>query len=151
MTLEGVRAGLASPEVMDARLARQGDARRILDRLIGHTFSRSGAPAGRILTPLLATLRRRAPIVGVVRLTAAAADGGPAWRVDVPFTAQERSVWEARIAEAAGWRGLGVESAELLAPQAAWTYTDMVRSLCGRPVPVETSRKALVREEAACA
>lgn len=151
ITPEGVRAALDAPESMDSRLARQGDARRILDRLIGHTFSRKGAPAGRILTPLLASLRRRAPVVGVVRLVVPSSDGGPAWRTDVAFTEAERELWVQRIAELASLPGLAGATCEWLPPRAAWTYNDLVRALCGRPVPVHVESGVASREEAVCA
>lgn len=151
ITIEGVRAALDAPEAMDPRLARQGDARRILDRLIGHTFSRRGAPAGRILTPLLASLRRRAPIVGVVRLVVASVDGGPAWRTEVAYTAAERELWKQRVSELANAHGLAAVRCEWLRPQAAWDYNDLVRALCGRPVPLRIGDGVETRAEALCA
>jgi len=137
LTHQGVRSALDAHEPLDARAARQGDARRVLDRLIGHTFSRSGAPAGRVLTPLLASLQRQSPIVGVARLVVLCKNGGPPWRVEVPFTAAESSLWRARIAELNAHPGVSQASAEILPSQPAWTYNDLARAACGRPVPVQ--------------
>lgn len=132
LSAEAVRRAFAAPEPMDARNARHGDARRILDRLIGHTFSRKGAPAGRILTPLLASMRRYAPASGVVRLVVPAADGGPPWRTEVTFTAPERDVWVARLRELQRVPGIEMSIEGRLAPQSAWGYNELIRALCGR-------------------
>lgn len=150
ITPAGVREALGAHEPVDPRQARQGDARRILDRLIGHTFSRKGAPAGRILTPMLASMRRRAPVVGVVRLVVASADGGAPWRAEVPFTAAEREMWEQRALDLATHEGVSAVQCEWLPPQAAWSYTELVTALCGRAVPLDVGRAFRTREEALC-
>lgn len=136
-TAAGVKEALTRIEPFDARAARRGDARRILDRLIGHTFSQPRAPAGRILTPLLAHLQRTDPIVARVRLVVPCADGGPPWRAEIDIRASQRELWRARFAALGDARPLRIARRETLSPQHAWGYAEAVQAACGRPVPVK--------------
>lgn len=62
--------------------AWRGDARRVIDRLIGSLSGVAGA-VGRVQGSLLMTLAEQRPVVGVVTHTLAAADGG------APFVARQ--------------------------------------------------------------
>jgi len=123
-------------EAMSLRMqgARRGDARRVLDRLIGHTFSRPGQPVGRVLTPLLSSMAARPPMVGEVRLVIPASDGGPPWRVRVPFTAEERALWLRRIEEIRAMAPMAAEG-EVASKGQPWTYAEMVLAAAGRSIP----------------
>lgn len=137
MTPAALRQALANPEAPQPSAARQGDARRILDRLIGHTWSRRGAPVGRVLTPLLAAMQRKPPIVGAVRLVVPCPDGGPPWRVDVAYTAAEREMWRERLKALESHPGVKRALRRTAPPQQAWGYTELVRAAAGRANPLE--------------
>jgi DNA topoisomerase-1 len=69
-----VQAALRDAQPFDEMLAEQGDARRIIDRLLGSLSDQSGA-IGRVQGSLLVALAEQRPVVGVVTHTLAAVDG----------------------------------------------------------------------------
>ncbi len=75
-------AALKSALPFDPSMASQGDARRIVDRLIGGLSSPEGG-VGRVQGSLLLALKDQRPVVGVVTHTLAASDGRG------PFIAQQ--------------------------------------------------------------
>jgi len=85
-----------SPEV--ARRALAGDARRIVDRTLGHACSRAGVPVGRVFTALLREMAESDPVIGHVTLRIPAADGGRPFVARVPVTARNEAEWRARAA-----------------------------------------------------
>lgn len=123
--------GAREPMLPVMRGARRGDARRIVDRLIGHACSRPGRPVGRVLTPLLSAMAQQAPVVGEVRLVIPAADGGPAWRVRVPVTAADREVWQRRAQALAQGAAL-MSSGTAMRQGRPWTYAELVLAAAGR-------------------
>ena len=76
----------ASP--FDPLSAAKGDARRVLDRLIGSLSSAEGA-VGRVQGSLLLALAAQKPVVGVATYTATADDGGECWVAERPVYAGE--------------------------------------------------------------
>lgn len=74
-----------APESM--RLAAPGRTRAAIDRIISSTWTRPGAPAGRVMTPLLASIgsHRTGQQTGEIRLTASAADGGRPFLAIIPL------------------------------------------------------------------
>ncbi|MEO7326575.1 MAG: toprim domain-containing protein [Dokdonella sp.] len=99
LDLEGVRAAFARPMPVAPSASRAGDARRIVDRLIGHCFSRPGLPVGRVFTALLQSLQDNEPVIGHVTLTRAAGDGGPVFTARIPITPSTRALWDDRAQE----------------------------------------------------
>lgn len=85
----------------DARLARPGRARRILDRLIGSAWLHqgNGFAAGRVSSALLGTFLRDEPVIGHIVLTLPAKDNGPDFIARVPVTKQSRALWLRRLHE----------------------------------------------------
>ena len=70
----------------DPLSAAKGDARRVLDRLIGALSSAEGA-VGRVQGSLLLALAAQKPIIGVATYSANADDGGPDWVATKPIHA----------------------------------------------------------------
>jgi DNA topoisomerase-1 len=81
-----VAAALRTALPLDEAHAAQGDARRMMDRLIGSLSSEVGA-VGRVQGSLLLALAQQQPVVGVVTHTLAAADGGKDFIAQVPVLA----------------------------------------------------------------
>jgi DNA topoisomerase I len=77
--------------------AREGDARRVVDRLIGHAFSQAGLPVGRVMTAALGAAVRDEPVIGHLTLVLPAADGGRPYRAVVPVTPSTEALWAARL------------------------------------------------------
>lgn len=69
-----VQAALRDAQPFDEMMAEQGDARRIIDRLLGSLSDQDGA-IGRVQGSLLVALAQQRPVVGVVTHTLAAVDG----------------------------------------------------------------------------
>lgn len=103
-----VRAAFEAAVPPIARSARSGDARRILDRLIGHAFSGPDRPVGRVMAALLGFFRREEPIIGHVTLVLLAADGGRPFQARVPITPSSRELWGRRLADSTQWRPAAV-------------------------------------------
>ena len=78
-----VLTALREAKPFDELMAAQGDARRVIDRLIGSTSSEAGA-VGRVQGSLLISLMNKRPVVGVVTHTLEAADGRGAFVARVP-------------------------------------------------------------------
>lgn len=97
---KGVEQALEQRGPVKAAHAVPGDARRMLDRWIGHTFTRPGKPVGRVQTALLRALSEQEPIVGHVVLALPSADGKP-WAARVPVTASTQALWQGRAQELA--------------------------------------------------
>ena len=76
--------GAAAP--LDPLAAAKGDARRILDRMIGALSSAEGA-VGRVQGSLLLALAEQKPVLGVMTYCASAEDGGADWVAHVPVYA----------------------------------------------------------------
>lgn len=113
LDLRSVRAAFEAATPPRARASRSGDARRILDRLIGHAFSGPDRPVGRVMAALLGFFRRQEPVIGHVTLLLPAADGGRPFQARVSITPSSRAVWERRLAESAQWRGVAVAGAAM--------------------------------------
>lgn len=108
------RAGLAlalhSARPLDPADAIPGDARRIVDRLIGACLSdlsieKNKRPVGRVFSSALALLDEEPAILGSVRIAVPANDGGGPFVGDIPFTRDTdlsllTSVCESRAAPA---------------------------------------------------
>ncbi len=94
-----VRTAFAAASRLQSAPAGPGDARRLVDRLIGHSFSRPGRPVGRVFSAMLKALREHDPVVGHVTLLLPATDGGAPFTASVPVTASTRALWEARARE----------------------------------------------------
>lgn len=69
-----VATALRSAKPFDQGLAARGDARRVIDRLIGSLSGDAGA-VGRVQGSLLLALAEQRPVVGVVTHTMSASDG----------------------------------------------------------------------------
>lgn len=75
---EEIRDAVASAQPFDAMAAAKGDARRVLDRLIGG-LSSAKAAVGRVQGSLLLMLNQHRPVIGVSTFTAPAGDGKGEW------------------------------------------------------------------------
>lgn len=81
-----VVTALREAKPFDEMMAAQGDARRIIDRLIGSLSGEDGA-VGRVQGSLLLALAEQSPVIGVVTHTLAAADGKGNYIAKVPVFA----------------------------------------------------------------
>jgi DNA topoisomerase-1 len=81
-----VVAALRDARPFDEIMAAQGDARRIIDRLVGSLSGEAGA-VGRVQGSLLLALAEQRPVIGVVTHTLAAADGKGDFVAKVPVFA----------------------------------------------------------------
>lgn len=81
-----VTAALDGAAPFDPLAAAKGDARRILDRLIGALSSAEGA-VGRVQGSLLLALAQQKPVLGVMTYLASAEDGGADWVAQAPVYA----------------------------------------------------------------
>jgi len=99
-----VKAMLASAAPFDRMSACRGDARRIVDRLIGSLSGDEGA-VGRVQGSLLLALQEKVPVVGVVTYIASSDDGRGDWIARKPvFAGQavpEGEYLDARLAAGA--------------------------------------------------
>lgn len=81
-----VQAAFAAATPFDPLSAAKGDARRVLDRLVGALSSAEGA-VGRVQGSLLLALSEQRPVVGVATYTATAEDGEEQWVAQRPVFA----------------------------------------------------------------
>lgn len=81
-----VQAAFDEASPFDPLSAAKGDARRVLDRLVGALSSAEGA-VGRVQGSLLLMVAQQHPVVGVATYTATAADGGTHWVAQKPVHA----------------------------------------------------------------
>lgn len=132
LDLEGVRAAFAQSTPFAPSASKAGDARRIVDRLIGHCFSRPGLPVGRVFTALLQSLRDNEPVIGHVTLRRVAGDGGPAFTACMPITPSTRALWENRARETLPVALPGARERE--EQPEPWDYAQtLLRGALGRP------------------
>ena len=73
-----VQSAFDAATAFDPLSAAKGDARRVLDRLVGALSSAEGA-VGRVQGSLLLALSQQRPVVGVATFVATAEDGGEQW------------------------------------------------------------------------
>ncbi|ANN80860.1 toprim domain-containing protein [Bordetella flabilis] len=83
-----VKAALAAAGPFDEMTACRGDARRIVDRLIGSLSGEEGA-VGRVQGSLLLELQSKVPVVGIVTFAASSDDGKGDWIARRPIFAGE--------------------------------------------------------------
>lgn len=81
-----VQTAFQAAAPFDPLSAAKGDARRVLDRLVGALSSAEGA-VGRVQGSLLLVLAQQRPVVGVATYTATAEDGGDPWVAQRPVFA----------------------------------------------------------------
>lgn len=84
-----VLTALSQAKPFDELMAAQGDARRVIDRLIGATSNKIGA-IGRVQGSLLIALMNKRPVVGVVSHTLDATDGRGPFVAKVPVFAGQQ-------------------------------------------------------------
>jgi DNA topoisomerase-1 len=78
-----IKDALAQAQPFDDLSAARGDARRIIDRLIGSLSNDVGA-VGRVQGSLLLALQEQQPVVGIMTYTLQAADDKGDWIAQVP-------------------------------------------------------------------
>lgn len=81
-----IQAALAAAAPFDEMSAARGDARRIIDRLIGSMSNDNGA-VGRVQGSMLLMLQEQQPVVGVMTYALKSADEKPDWFAKVPVFA----------------------------------------------------------------
>lgn len=91
-----IQAALAAAAPFDELSAARGDARRIIDRLIGSLSNDSGA-VGRVQGSILLMLQEQSPVVGVMTYSLQAADDKGDWIAKVPLYAGQEIFDEAVI------------------------------------------------------
>ena len=129
---ESVCAAFADLDRVSLDAATAGDARRIIDRLIGHSFSKSGLPVGRVFSALLRCLADSDPVIGHATLTLPAQDGGRPFVVHVPVRASARAVWEQRVTEPLPAAAVGRSQPE--PPRRPWDFgRTVLRGALARP------------------
>jgi DNA topoisomerase-1 len=101
-----VQAALRDAQPFDDLMAAQGDARRVIDRLLGALSDESGA-IGRVQGSLLVAMAEQRPVVGVVTHTLAAVDGKGAFLAKSPVFAGQRAPEPMALS-----KGVAVASAE---------------------------------------
>lgn len=120
MTASEVERALTSAEPIEPLMAARGDARRILDRLIGGLSNDRGA-VGRVQGSLLVELARKNPIVGMQTHVMPAADGGAPFVAKTPvYGGQE--VFKT-VVERAAETGSSTQSTMALSP---WSYHEIL-------------------------
>lgn len=133
---ESIRAAFLSATPFEVAGALPGDARRIVDRWIGHTFSRPAQPVGRVSSALLRVLADADPVIGHVTLTLPCEDGGPPFVAQVPVTAATCDAWEAR--RAAALPAVPVAATETETRRRPWTYGELLlHGVLARPQSTE--------------
>lgn len=84
-----IKEALATADSFDELDAARGDARRVMDRLIGSLSGDEGA-VGRVQGSLLLALSNQAPVVGVATYTAPSNDGKGDWVATRPLFAGQK-------------------------------------------------------------
>lgn len=127
---QGVRAAFADIKPINVAGANSGDARRIIDRLIGSTFSGNGRPVGRVFSAALGALSRTDPVIGHVTLTLPACDGGAHFVARVPVTAKTCALWKTRAQQLKGSEPAAVSCVEIVRGR-PWRYADFLAVASG--------------------
>ncbi len=96
ISMDGVRQVLERAAPVAVHTGRPAGVRRIVDRLIGYSYSRQGIACGRVSSALLSVTARHAPIIGHVVLSLPAADGGEVFACRMPVTRETLSLWRYR-------------------------------------------------------
>ncbi len=129
LDVAGVKRAFANVRPYDPVAAVPGDARRIIDRLVGSACSSARKPVGRVFTGALGAMDRTDPIVGHVTLTLPAVEGLP-FVARVPVTARTREIWMERLAESRSFSAATVAFQHTeLGP--AWGYAKLLSVASG--------------------
>lgn len=124
LAVDEVKAALASACPLDPLAAARGDARRIVDRLIG-SLSSADAAVGRVQGSLLLMLREHAPVAGVMTYRLPSDDGRGDWVARVPIAAGQEVPAHPAVG---GWKvGVGRTERGVMA-RAAMNYEQIVLS-----------------------
>ncbi len=111
VSVAGVRQALERAAAVVPHTGRPAHVRRIVDRLIGYTYSRQGVACGRVSSALLAAFARRPPIIGHVVLSVPATDGGAPFVARLPVTKATLPTWRERQAALLGSQPVKVAKA----------------------------------------
>lgn len=79
MDMESIKDSMSEIGPVRKQDAIPGRTRAMVDRMIGHTFSKNGIGVGRVLTALLGIVETQKPSVFRIRLTAPSKDNGRPW------------------------------------------------------------------------
>ncbi len=105
LTKEEVQRALAQAKPLDALEACQGDARRVVDRLLGSLSSEQGV-VGRVSSSTLLALSQATPVMGERTYTCASADKKGVWVATEPVYDKTLKIDGEHIADvalSAGW------------------------------------------------
>lgn len=91
-----IKEALATAAAFDELAAARGDARRVIDRLVGSLSGDEGA-VGRVQGSLLLALSNQVPVVGVATYTAPSTDGRGDWVATRPLFADQEVEGDFRI------------------------------------------------------
>ena len=86
LAVNEIKAAIAEATPFDPLSAAKGDARRVVDRLIGSLSSDQGA-VGRVQGSALLMLQEQSPVIGVMTYTMKSFDDGGPWTAQVPVYA----------------------------------------------------------------
>lgn len=105
LTKEEIQRAVARAKPLDALEACQGDARRVVDRLLGSLSSEQGV-VGRVSSSALLALAQATPVMGERTYTCASADKKGVWVATEPVYEKTRETKGEHIADvalSAGW------------------------------------------------
>lgn len=129
----GVRRAFAVVGTVDRAAAYPGDARRIVDRLIGSSCSGPGRSVGRIFTAALGALAVGDPVIGHVTLVLPSRDGGAPFVARMPVTARTHALWQQRLDESLSFAPANAE-ATTVHRGVPWRYADLVSVAALAPI-----------------
>jgi len=104
LTVRQVTRGFSRARPVAEIAPGAGDARRIIDRVIGHAYSGDGIACGRVSSAALGWFATHDPEMGIYHLRLAACDGGADFMAHVRVTESTARVWASRFAQ---WQRMG--------------------------------------------
>jgi DNA topoisomerase-1 len=118
---KSLRMAIRDAKPLDAGLAVKGDARRIVDRVVGGVLSdvsvaENKRPVGRVFSSALAALAASPAVLGTIRVAIPATDGGLPFVAAIPFnrtTDVERLSAAGRAAGRVGAQSIGTIAAPM--------------------------------------
>lgn len=133
LNVEGVRRAFRSLMPVDPMAARPGDARRVVDRLIGSTYSEPHRSVGRVFTAALGAAASKDLVIGYVTLLLPAADGGAPFVARVPVTPRTHALWQDRLRESSAFGPTAVAGRRRSRGR-PWRHADVLAVASGLPL-----------------
>ncbi len=133
LSVDGVRRAFRAVMPVDAMAARPGDARRVVDRLIGSTYSEPHRSVGRVFSAALGAAASKDLIIGYVTLLLPAVDGGQPFVARVPVTPRTHALWQDRLRESVAF-GASEVADRRRSRSRPWRHADVLAVASGLPL-----------------